>query len=71
MVNEYLIDLIMHVYGKTVLNNANKKVLLDCGDIISRPQRAPLHCNAAAPIFALSSLQVSRAFDLLSIQLLT
>ena len=34
-----------------VLNNDNKKVLLDCRDIISRPQRAPLHCHVAAQIF--------------------
>ena len=46
-----MLDLLRHVYGKVVLNNDNKNFLFDCGDIISRPQHAPLHCQAVAPIF--------------------
>ena len=33
-----------------MLNNDNKKMLLDCGDIISRPPLAPLHYQASSQI---------------------
>jgi len=35
---------------KVVLNNDNKKVLLDCGDIIGIPQHAPLHYQTSSQI---------------------
>ena len=35
---------------KIVLHNDTNKVLLDFRDIISRPQRAPLHCHTVSPI---------------------
>ena len=38
---------------KIVLNNDNKKVLFDCGDII-RPPYAPLHCHAGSSILPLT-----------------